>query len=390
MPVDRTNSDRNYGLDWLRIGAFGLLILYHIGMFFVPWPFHLKTANPIAWLEWPMLAVNPWRLLLLFMISGMVSRSLIGKVVTPRAFAMSRTWRLLVPLIAGIVVIVAPQPWVQLKDQGVYQDSLIHFWFYDYAEFGASRGTPLPTWNHLWFIAYLWVYSMALATLSCLPQRHRAGLQHVFNNLFSGWALFVFPVAWLFLTRVSLHPISGETHAFVNDPYAHSIYMFAFLFGVGFAQSDGAWKKTVSHWKLFMTAAFSSLVTNFWIKSSGGDGFLWDIAEAATRSLFTWSIILGLFGLSQIYLNQDGPTRRYLAEAVFPYYIVHQTILLVAGYQLKRMSVGPLLEFAGMLIATVIGCALTFEITKRVGLLRPLFGLKAKSRAHAYRGNSVI
>lgn len=42
-------TGRQYGLDWLRIGAFALLILYHIGMFLVPWGWHVKAAEPVAW-----------------------------------------------------------------------------------------------------------------------------------------------------------------------------------------------------------------------------------------------------------------------------------------------------------------------------------------------------
>ncbi|MGC8001012.1 hypothetical protein ACP3XN_26790, partial [Salmonella enterica] len=69
--------ERHYGLDWLRIGAFGLLILYHIGMVFVPWGFHAKTAQPLPWVVVPMLAINSWRLLLLFVVSGYASRALL-------------------------------------------------------------------------------------------------------------------------------------------------------------------------------------------------------------------------------------------------------------------------------------------------------------------------
>ena len=71
--------ERHYGMDWLRIGAFALLILYHIGMVFVPWGFHIKTAQPMDWVEIPMLLTNPWRLTLLFVVSGYASRALFAK-----------------------------------------------------------------------------------------------------------------------------------------------------------------------------------------------------------------------------------------------------------------------------------------------------------------------
>src|SRR3546814_3567935 len=38
-------SPRRHDLDWLRIIAFGLLILYHMGMFFVTWDWHVKRSE---------------------------------------------------------------------------------------------------------------------------------------------------------------------------------------------------------------------------------------------------------------------------------------------------------------------------------------------------------
>lgn len=78
MQAATAMTGRQFGLDWLRICAFALLILYHIGMFFVPWGWHVKAAEPVEWAVWPMMAVNPWRLMLLFVISGVVSRVLLA------------------------------------------------------------------------------------------------------------------------------------------------------------------------------------------------------------------------------------------------------------------------------------------------------------------------
>src|SRR4029077_15497829 len=49
-------GDRRVDLDWVRIGAFGLLILYHVGMFYVPWSWHIKSVHSIAALE-PLMLV---------------------------------------------------------------------------------------------------------------------------------------------------------------------------------------------------------------------------------------------------------------------------------------------------------------------------------------------
>ena len=132
--------ERHYGMDWLRIGAFALLIFYHIGMVFVPWDFHIKTAQPMDWVEIPMLLTNPWRLTLLFVVSGYASRALLSKSTGISGFLKNRTSRLLIPLIFGMAVIVPPQTWVELVGKHGYGQS--YFWFlaHDYFRFGKLDG----------------------------------------------------------------------------------------------------------------------------------------------------------------------------------------------------------------------------------------------------------
>lgn len=381
MQATSAMTGRQYGLDWLRIGAFALLILYHIGMFFVPWGWHVKAAAPIEWAVWPMMAVNPWRLLLLFVISGVVSRALLAKLAAPGTFAASRSVRLVLPLLAGMLLFVAPQPWFELRDQGAYDAGFGYFWLHDYFEFGSSLGMVLPTWNHLWFVAYLWVYSMMLAGLAALPARVRARLQHRFNQLFSGWRLLVLPIAWLALARLVLHPAFGETHALLDDPYAHAIYGFAFFFGVALARSATAWETLFAHWRAL--AGLAALACAAMFAGQGwSDGIpILEAARPLTRAVLAWSAILGLLGFAQTRLHHDGPVRRYLTEAIFPYYIAHQTIIVAVGFWLKRAGAQPELAFGAILLTTVFGCALTYEVARRVNWLRPLLGLKASPNA---------
>lgn len=116
--------DRHYGMDWLRIAAFALLIFYHVGMFFGPWGWHVKTAQPLDWVELPMLATNAWRLGLLFVVSGYASAALFAKRGAVGGFLANRSARLLVPLIAGMAVFVVPQPWVELVFKHGYSADL--------------------------------------------------------------------------------------------------------------------------------------------------------------------------------------------------------------------------------------------------------------------------
>jgi peptidoglycan/LPS O-acetylase OafA/YrhL len=372
---------RQYGLDWLRIGAFALLILYHVGMFFVPWGWHVKADEPVEWAIWPMMAINPWRLMLLFVISGVVSRALLSKLSGPGAFARSRTVRLIVPLLAGMALFVAPQPWFELRDQGAYQASFLHFWLNDYFEFGSRSGLVLPTWNHLWFVAYLLVYSLLLAVIGALPASVRQRLQQTFDALFSGWRLLVLPIVWLAWARLVLHPAFGETHALADDPYAHAIYGFAFFFGVALAGSKAVWAQIDAQWRGFLVLAIAACITMLVPHAMSGNGPLWDLIRSAARAVLAWTMILGLLGFARAHLNFDGPPRRYLTEAIFPYYIAHQTIIVAAGFWAKQVGLGNGTAFAIILAATMLGCGLAYEIARRVRWLRPVMGLKIASTA---------
>ena len=384
---------RRFGLDWLRIGAFALLILYHIGMYFVSWDWHVKSSSPLPDVELVMLAINPWRLALLFLISGIVSRALLGKLRRPREFALQRTTRLLIPLVAGIVLFVAPQAWVELRVKGGYAEDFVTFWWNDYFEFGATRGVILPTYNHLWFVAYLWVYTLCLALLAATPASSRARAQRAFDWLFGGGRVIVLPLAWLFAARMLVYPHFPPTHALVDDLYHHLVFAFAFFFGVGLARSPAVWKSLAAKWQVSAIIAvagylmFAAIVRAF---PDSGPQWITMLARAS-HSALAWGAIAALIAVAQLHLHRDGPVRRYLTDAIFPFYIAHQTIIVAVGYWLLPFEMGAGPEFAILLLATLAGCFATYEIGRRVRWLRPLIGLKWEgSRAQAGIGGQSL
>jgi glucan biosynthesis protein C len=165
-------SERRYDLDWLRIGAFALLILYHIGMFYVSWPWHVKssqTGPEVYQVVQPlMLLTNPWRLALLFLIAGCATRFMADKMPRGR-MAKLRSWRLLLPIVFGMLVIVPPQTYYEVVTQMNFDQGWLAFYakYIGFHDGWRSNGAPLivPTWNHLWFVVYLWVYTMLVLAL---------------------------------------------------------------------------------------------------------------------------------------------------------------------------------------------------------------------------------
>lgn len=374
--------ERHHGMDWLRIGAFGLLILYHIGMVFVPWGFQVKTAQPIVWAEIPMFLTSPWRLTLLFVVSGFASRALYRKTGSVRRFVGSRNARLLLPLLFGMAVIVPPQTFVELATQHGYAGGFWQFWTRDYFRFGTLDGIVMPTWNHLWFVAYLWVYTLGLGLLLAAPSVGR--LQAVFDRVFAGWRALVLPAMWFVLIEAVIFHRTEDSHDLFGDGVAHLRYVPAFLFGFALAGSPIVLASLTRYWKVSAALAVACFLTiagllvawpDFTFPDSDAVIWTWRIA----RHLETWAAIAALIGVADRFWNGDHRWRATLAEATFPFYVIHQTVIVVVEYRLRPLGIGALGEFLVLVPATVAGCWVFYLLGREVPLLRPLIGLKRKA-----------
>src|SRR5690554_6223487 len=139
---------RRYELDWLRVFVFSLLILYHTGMFFVPWGWHIKNNIIYEGLVWPMLFVNQWRLPILFVISGMGTYFSIRKRDSG-GYALERLGRLGLPLVVGMLLVVPPQVYLERISTGAFRGSFFDFW--PRHAFTGSYPDGNLSWHHLWF-----------------------------------------------------------------------------------------------------------------------------------------------------------------------------------------------------------------------------------------------
>ena len=372
--------DRHYGLDWLRIGAFALLILYHVGMVFVPWDYHVKTSHPADWVAIPMLATNSWRLMLLFVVSGYASRALLVKGGRLGAFVGSRSKRLLIPLLFGMAVIVPLQPWIELMGKHGYTHGFGWFWLHDYFRFGTLEGLILPTWQHLWFVVYLWVYTIMLAIGLWLARGRSA--QGAFDRVFGTVAIVLVPVAWLLFVDMVLLQGAQETHDLLDDPLAHLHYLPGFLFGFALAGSAPAMAAIGRWWRPAAVVAVLSYVIVAvieWRWPGSAMPAPFGAIFAAAHAIQGWCAIIALIGVAERFWNHDHPWRRTLTEAVFPFYIIHQTVIVGVEWVLLGQHLPAAVEFALLVLATVVGCWAFYLLGREIGWLRPLIGLRTRS-----------
>lgn len=402
MPTDlasprslATSSARRVDLDWIRVGAFGLLILYHVGMFYVPWDWHAKSSHEVAALEPIMQLTGPWRLTLLFLVSGAATRFMADRFSVGR-LAGSRVLRLLPPLLFGMFVIVPPQSyyevWEALRDMGV-ADPATSPWLNDFwVKYATASGNwcdadgclTTPTWNHLWFVAYLLVYSLLLAGLLALTGGRLRALGDFLERGLKGWGLLVWPMVFLALIRWGLAPRFEITHDLIADWYNHALSFGAFLFGFLTARSDRLRETFIRRrWPALILGliAWTIWATYVW-QYRAEDAVAPDTARRAMRVIYAvdqWAWIAAILGFGARHFTRDGPLLRYLTVGVFPFYITHQTLIVVLGHHLAKLRLPVAAEASILIAATVLGCWATYEIARRVGWFGLLLGVRPQA-----------
>ncbi|HSI57960.1 MAG TPA: acyltransferase family protein [Ideonella sp.] len=376
-------ATRRYDLDWVRILAFALLIVYHVGMYYVSWDWHVKSPASAAvapLIEPLMILTAPWRLALLFFVAGVASAFLLAR--RPAGFLGARSKRLLLPLLFGMAVIVPPQAYFEVVEKLGYADSYLAFWGRYLAADGsfcqAADCLRLPTWNHLWFVAYLWVYTLLLwAACRWAPRAVEAARRTVARAL-SGVGLLLWPVLVLALARLSLVGRFPSTHALVDDFYNHAQFLPLFALGFLLAQQTAVWEALRRQRWVALALAVASYAFIVWYFGHYDSRPVPDAVRAFQRVVFAldqWAAIAAVLGFARQAAPGDSAARRYLSEAVFPFYILHQTATVLLAVSLRPLALAPALEAPLLIAGTFAACLLGFEAVRRVGWLRPWFGL---------------
>lgn len=377
--LQTTHHTRRHDLDWLRVLVFGLLIFYHIGMLYVAnWGFHYKSQYLSQPLEGVMLLVNQWRMPLLWLISGISIRFVLQKVSAFR-FVTARSLRLLLPLLFGILVVVPPQLYVEMMGKGELNMSYWQFYqlFFDLDNpvFDEYQPGILPhiDVNHLWYLRELWTFSIIMLCLSPLLNSRfvQAGVDWLANKA-GFFGLYFLP----------LIPVIIVSAAFPDDK--DQIGFTFLIYGYLIGWNMNLWEQIKRYRRIYLSIAVASYIAILfayfivWL-----DPILkamwWAEWLGLIAAFNTWSAVLAMLGYAAEYLNKPGPKLSYLSDAVLPYYILHQSIIVVMAYWLASFQLGPVLEPLIIVVATFAGCIAGYEIIRRVNLLRPLFGLKWES-----------
>lgn len=390
MDVVKNKPERRHDIDWLRVLAVLLLIYFHSARIFDPWGFYVKNEPSSEAMGAFIGFVHQWHMPLLFLVSGAATWFSLGSR-TGGEYAGERLRRLIIPLIFGSLVIVPPQVYCMRLENlahgrlSAYKFSGSYLKFYPHFFDGiAPRGNF--EWAHLWFLGYLFVFSLLVLPLF-LFLRKGSG-----RPLTSRLAALCERRGGIFLLAIPLALIQATLRARwpgwqnLYDDWANfSFYLTFFIYGYILCSDAGFMRAIDRHGKAALLMGMASVLVLFALERTGnaparGYSLGWTL-YMILNGFNSWFWIVAILGFGRRYLNFTNSALRYANEAVLPFYILHQTVIVVIGYYVVRWNMGVTGKFLVITTASLAATVLIYDaFVKRVGFMRFLFGMRPKKR----------
>jgi glucan biosynthesis protein C len=371
-------SKRRYDIDWLRVLAVLALVPFHTARIFDIWePFYAKSDRlSVAMTHVFIGGINSWHMPLFFLLAGASTWFALG-FRSGGQYVKERLKRLIVPLIFGVLVIVVPQSYLGALTYGEFEGSF--FCYYpQFFRIGATgdltgyKGGFTP--GHLWFILFLFLISLIVLPL-LLYLRRKSG-QCLVDRL----AVFFSRPGMIFLPAIPL----GLTLA-LPDIGGKNIFYDLVLFVYGYILvADARFGEALDRYKMpSLVFGLGLLATVIGIMASGVEvvGVAEMLLGLCYKGIATWLLLIAFLGFGRKYLNFSNKVLKYASEAAYPFYILHQTVIVLIGYYVVQWDIGVWLKFLVISVASVPTILLVYEVlVKRMGVTRFLFGMKPKRR----------
>jgi surface polysaccharide O-acyltransferase-like enzyme len=372
--------ERRHDIDWLRVLAMFSVFLFHCARYFDHEGWHVK--NPQLSLGFSVFVgiLAQWIMPLFFVLSGQSSRFALN-FRSPVQYLKERFKRLFIPLVFGMFVLIPPQVYIERITNGQFHGPFILFYPHYFDGFYGFGGNFAWMGLHLWFLLALFLYSSISLPLLRVLRGERAGRLISRLSLFfekSGSILiWVLPLA---LMDFLFHPAGlGQRRLGGWNIFNYLVY---FLYGYLLA-SEKRFKNAVEKQRvIFVALAAITTLVGFWLRRSGfypsfgSLGYFW---VSLLRTFNSWVWVLAVLGIGARYLRFRNRWLNYASEAVLPFYILHQSVIVIVGFFLLDWIAPIFVKYIvlGCLSFTIIMLVYEFCV-RRFAWLRFLFGMKRK------------
>ena len=387
MPATIERTQRRYDLDWLRVLAILTVFAYHSARFFDLEFWHIKNASTYLLAQAWTTVLGGWMMPLIFVISGASVYYAIGKGGAGK-FMWDKVLRLGVPLIVGAFTHASLQVYLERLTHGDFSGTYFQFlpyYFQGHYEGGnPAAGNFALTGMHLWYLAWLFAFTLILYPLMrWLVGRGKGVLGWLGNALSQPGAVFVL------VLPILLGSMDNEDDSFLlwwEAGWPLLVYLWLLLCGFVLASSEKLLDRIQSMRWISLGLAFGSIAASALVAFLGefpAYGSAQYMLALGLRGLSGWCWVLAFLGLGRQYLTRSTPFVRYANEAVLPFYILHQTVILGIGYFVVQWPIPSLLKWVIIFVIALAIVMALYEVVRRVNVLRVLFGMKWRKKAPA-------
>lgn len=383
--MEPKHAQRRYDLDWLRVLAFGGVFLYHCARFFNSNDWEMKNATTSPLVDVVTGIFELWGMPLLFAVSG----ASIFFALRPGGavrFLSERMRRLLAPLVFGILVLGPPQVYLARLTHGDFEGSFFQF-LPLYFDGNPFNGNFAWTGVHLWYLEYLLLFTLALAPLFVWLKRP-SGLRVLAGiSRFSVRPGAIFLWVLPFVALLSLMDPLGLLGPSATEAAARLMYLPFPLLGY-LIYADGSIQQAIIRQRRAALALALALTPAMPLITVGIEEWGWVLGIAGYMLVMTlggliiWTYLLAFFGYAMRYLTANRPLLAYANQAVLPFYVLHQPVILLIGYFVIPLALPIAVKYL-IIAPPAFGITLgLYEYgVRRVNLLRFFFGLKPRQAA---------
>jgi peptidoglycan/LPS O-acetylase OafA/YrhL len=372
-------------VDWLRVLATLIVFAYHCARpFDTMEPWHIKNRQLTDVLSVPMVLGSQFMMPLFFILSGISTYYALGSRPAS-AFLRRRVVRLVVPLVTvGWFLLCPPQVYIEAVTaqgyhappfQGTFWQFLPHYFEGHYGRGGYFALTGM----HLWYLLWLMGFSL-LALPIFLYLRSGSGKRLVTalaDVLERPGAIFLLALP-LLLPELLLAPGSFFL-SWREGGWALGTHLVMFVIGF-LLVSDGRLRPSLQRqrWVALGLAVITLFPLTNWAPQMGDlpFGSLQHAVQWGLRTINGWLWLAAILGFGSLHLNFAHATLAYAGQAVLPFYILHQTVIVMLGYAIRDWPLGLLPKYLLLLGSAFAICISLYEfVIRRSNRLRFLFGM---------------
>ena len=376
--------ERRYDIDWLRSLGMGAVFLFHCARFFDDSGWHVKNAQVDFSVTIFVNVLAQWIMPIFFILSGISTYYGVREKERIGPYLWQRFKRLMIPLFFGIFAMIPLQVYYERVSHSQFTGTILAFYPHYFDGFYAFGGNFAWMGLHLWYLLFLFIFTVLVLPLFILLKRPvgKRLIVRMADILVKPGAVFL-PGIYIAAIDFVLMP---NTLIGIRDMGGWNLLTYLLLYIYGYIIAGDIRFKDAIQTQRRVTLGLGIVtlaILYYWLVHIGrpDTGFnLNYLIFTGVRCLNSWFLLIALLGYGSEYCNFNNRLLKYVSQLVLPFYILHQTVIVTIGFYVVQWNAGIAFKYFVISTSSLTIIILIYEILiKRFSILRFLFGMNINS-----------